>query len=316
MAFINSFTGLFSSSDACDIDSCLHLIERRVTESMNKELLKPFSREEICHAIHHMGPLKAPGPDGFPVIFFQKNWSLLGDDSCCVVLSTLNSGSMPIDLNMTNIALIPKVKNPTCVSKFRPISLCNVLYKVILKVLANRLKKILPSIISPEQSAFILERLITDNVLAVYETLQTMQTQLKEKKGFMAVKLDISKAYDRMEWKYLEEIMKRLGFDTRWINLILMCVTSVRYSILVNGKPCGLITPQRGLRQRDPISPYLFLLCAEGLNALLKKAMEEGMVTGASMSIGDDSLLFCRSTLAQWNNLSTILNVYEKASGQ
>jgi hypothetical protein len=176
MAFINYFTGLFSSSDACDIDSCLCPIERRVTESMNEELLKPFSREEIYHAINHMGPLKAPGPDGFRMIFFQKNWSLLGDDICHAVLTTLNSGSMPIDLNMTNIVLIPKVKNPTCVTEFRPINLCNVLYMVISKVLANRIKKILPLIISPEQSAFILGRLITDYVLAAYETLHTMQT--------------------------------------------------------------------------------------------------------------------------------------------
>jgi hypothetical protein len=128
-----------------------------------------------------------------------------------------------------------------------PINLYNVLFKVISKVLANRLKKILPSIISLEQSAFILERLITDNVLAAYETLHTMQTRLKGKNGFMAIKLDMSKMYDQVEWWYLEAIMKWLVFATWWINLILMCVTTVRYSILVNGKPCGFITPKRGL---------------------------------------------------------------------
>jgi hypothetical protein len=240
---------------------------------MNEELLKPFTKEEIFYALKQMGPLKAPGPDGFLAMFFQKNWGLLGDDICRAVLNTLNSGIMPVDLNITNITLIPKVNCPTCVTEYRPISLCNVLYKLISKVLANWLKRILPSIISPEQSAFILGCLITDNVLAAYETLHTMQTRLKGKKGFMAIKLDMSKAYDRVEWRYLEEIITRLGFAPRWINLILMCVTTVRYSVLVNGTPCGYICPQRGLRQGDPISPYLFLLCAEGLNALLKKAM-------------------------------------------
>jgi hypothetical protein len=102
-------------------------------------------------------------------------------------------------LNITHIALIPKVKNPSNVTEFRPISLCNVLYKLIFKVLANRLKKILPQIISKTQSVFILSRLISDNILTTYETLHTMHSRMMGKKGFMAVKLDISKAYDRVE---------------------------------------------------------------------------------------------------------------------
>ena len=323
---MNFFTESFSSFEIGDIDGCLQSIERRVTDSMNEELLKPFIEEEIFYALKSVGPLKALGPNGFPAMFFQKNWGLLGNDICRAILNTLNSGIMPVDLNMTNIALIPKVNCPSCVMEYRPISLCNVLYKLISKVLANQLKRILPTIILPEQSAFIPRRLITDNVLAAYETLHTMQTRLKGKKGFMAITLDMSKAHDRVEWRYLEEIMKRLGFAPRWINLILMCVTMVRYSVLVNSKPCGYIHPRRGLRQGDPISLYLFLLCAEGLNALLKKATEEGVVTGVPTSrrgprinhlfFADDSLLFCQSIMAQWDRLTYILRMYESASGQ
>ena len=138
---------------------------------------------------------------------------------------------------MTNIALIPKKKNPTSVTEFWPISFCNVAYKLISKVLANRLKKILPQIISPVQSAFLPGRLITDNVLAAYKTLHTMHTRMKGKKGFIAVKLDMSKAYDKVEWQFLEEVMRRMGFEARWINLIMMCVKSVQYAFIVNGKP-------------------------------------------------------------------------------
>jgi hypothetical protein len=124
---------------------------------------------------------------------------------------------VPHDLNLTYIALIPKIKNPECEADFRPISLCNILYKLISKVLANRLKKILPLVISPSQSAFILGRLITDNIFAAYETLHTMHTWMRGKKGFMEITLNMSKAYDRVEWNFLEAVMRKMGFNEWWI---------------------------------------------------------------------------------------------------
>jgi hypothetical protein len=114
------------------------------------------------------------------------------------------------------------------------------------KVLANRLKVTLPMVISLNQSAFLPGRLITDNILAAYETLHTMQTRLWSKVGFMGIKLDMSKAYDRVEWDFLEAVMVKMGFAERWISLIMACVRSVTYSIVVNGVPVGNIKPTRG----------------------------------------------------------------------
>ena len=142
------------------------------------------------------------------------------------------------------------------------ISLCNVMYKLLSKVLANRLKEVLPAIISLFQSAFIPRRLITDNVLAAHGTIHTMHSQMYGKSGFMAAKLDMNKAYDRVEWGFLEAVMKKMEFAQRWINLIMMCVCMVTFSVVVNGLPTGQILPSRGIQQGDLITPYLFITCA------------------------------------------------------
>jgi hypothetical protein len=165
-AFVHYFQSIFTSDNVGDMNPCLQHLNAHVTEEMNTSLLKPFCSEEIYVALNQMAPLKAPGPDGFTAGFFQKNWGLIGEDVCRAILGSLNSGIMPSFLNSTNIALIPKIMSPVNVSDFRPISLYNVTYKLISKVLANRLKLVLNSIISPVQSAFIPGRLITDNVLA------------------------------------------------------------------------------------------------------------------------------------------------------
>jgi hypothetical protein len=301
-------------------------VEERVTGAMNETLLQPFNEMEIRTALFQMGPLKAPGPDGLNAGFFQKNWEIVGPEVSKTILSILNSGEISRDFNSTFIALIPKTKNPLNVTDFRPISLCNVIYKMVSKVLANRLKLILPHIISSTQSAFIPGRLITDNVLAAYETLHTMHANMWGRQGYMAVKIDMSKAYYRVEWEFLRSVMSNLGFDPRWIRLIMMCVTTANYEVLVNGIPVGRINPTRGIRQGDPISPYLFLICAEALSAMLTKADNEGVLRGVPSSkrgprlnhlfFADDSLLFCRADLSHWNRLSTLLKSYELASGQ
>lgn len=159
----------------------------------------------------------------------------MGQDVQTVVLRFLNTGIMEVDLNSTYVALIPKVSPSSKVTNFRLISLCNVLYKLMAKVLANRMKHILPLIIFKTQSAFIPSRLITDNVLVAYEALHTMASRLKGKKGYMAIKLNMSKAYDKVECDFLEAIIRKLGFADQRISLIMTCVKSMTYSILITG---------------------------------------------------------------------------------
>jgi hypothetical protein len=324
--FLDYYNRLFSSQGSERVEECLSFVTPRVSDEMNSRLLQRFTEDEVRRALFQMHPLKSPGPDGFPAVFYQKYWNIVGRDVCQAVLSYLNGGTFDVNLNVTNIVLIPKVNSPAKLTDYRPISLCNVLYKLISKVLANRLKMILPYIISPEESAFVPGRLITDNVLVAFETLHTMATRLAGKDGYMALKLDMSKAYDRMEWNFLEVMLCRLGFAERWINLLMPCIRTVSYSILLNGRPYGQITPSRGLRQGDPLSPYLFILCAEALSTLIRSAGNDGNISGVPLSRGglrinhffftDDSLLFCKANLREWRCVQNLLNVYEEASGQ
>lgn len=168
-------------------------------------------------------------------LFYQTYWTDLGMDVTQVVLSCLNYGSFLKFINHTFITLIPKVQNPEWVSEFRPISLCNMIYKISSKVIANHLKPFLDSIISETQSAFTTNRLITDNILIAFESLYHMRTNCTGQQGFMAVKLDMSKAHDRMERIFLEKILLKIGFPGAWVALIMECITTVSYSILVNG---------------------------------------------------------------------------------
>ena len=223
-AFTNYFSILFATDGMEHMEERLVAVEERVTGAMNETLLQPFNEQGIRTTLFQMGPLKAMGPDGFNAGFFQKNWEIVGPEVCQTILSILNNGDISTKLNSTFIALIPKTKNPLNVTEFRPINLCNVLYKMVSKVLANRLNMILPHIISPTQSAFIPRRLITDNVLVAYETLHTMHASMWGKQVYMAVKIDMSKAYDRVEWEFLRSVMRKMGFDPRWIRLIMMCV--------------------------------------------------------------------------------------------
>ncbi|XP_065625439.1 secreted RxLR effector protein 78-like [Quercus suber] len=142
----------------------------------------------------------------------------------------------------------------------------------------------------------------------------------------MALKLDMSKAYDRVEWSFLESTMLQMGFDEWWVALVLECITTVTYSILINGEPMGNIKPSRGIRQGDPLSPYLFLVCSEGLNRMIQKAACNGDIKGVSICrngpklthllFADDSLLFYRATIQECRKVMKILAAYEKVLGQ
>lgn len=265
---------------------------------------------------------KALGPDGMTPAFFQKHWSVIGADIVNLVSNFFKDGTISQGLNDTNVVLITKKKSPIKIKELRPISLCNVLVKVITKVAANRLKEVLEDIISETQSAFIPGRLISDNMMVSFEVMHYLRRKRRGNEGFMTIKLDMSKAYDRVEWAYLRAIMRKMRFSDRWIHLVIICVSSVSYKIVHGVYETCTIVPSCGIRQGDPLSPYLFIICAEGLSALIRNYESHRWIQGIQvcrraprllhMFFADDSYLFCRAS----NKILELLHNFECASGQ
>ncbi|CAA7012943.1 unnamed protein product [Microthlaspi erraticum] len=301
-------------------------IEPVISDEMNQLLISDPSEQEIKEAMFSIHPDKAPGPDGFSASFFQTNWSVVGPDIITEVQTFFTSGIMPRSSNDTHIRLIPKILAPKRVADYRPIALCNVCYKVISKLLSRRLQPLLELIISETQSAFVPKRAISDNVLITHEVLHYLKVSKAKVSCSMAVKTDMSKAYDRLEWDFIELVMRRFGFHEKWIDRVLSCITIVSYSILFNGTPRGKIVPSRGIRQGDPLSPYLFIICSEILSGLCRKAQASGKLEGLKVARGspqinhllfaDDTMFFCKANSRSCKELKKILDNYEMVSGQ
>ncbi|XP_028761945.1 uncharacterized protein LOC114720467 [Neltuma alba] len=228
-----------------------------------------ISSEEVKKAIFSMGALKAPGPNGLNPLFFQSQWHIVGESIIKLTQKFFSNPSEIEGVNGTNIVLIPKVETPQTFRDLRPISLCNVIYKVFTKTLANRLKTIMPLLVAPNQCSFVPGRQIQDNIILVQEIVHSM-SRMKRRKGFMALKIDLEKAYDRVHWNFVIRCPKEFGAPANFTNVILAALKTARIQVQWNGAKGSVFAPTRGLRQGDPISPYLFVLIMEKLAHLIQ----------------------------------------------
>jgi ribonuclease HI len=325
-AFMDYFIDIFSTSNPSNMAEALAGVANRIQPHLQDHLNQNFTAEEVAQAVHQLNSNSAPGPDGLSAKFFQTYWETIGGDITKLTLDILNNSGSPEPLNKTYICLIPKNNHPSTPADFRPIALCNVILKIVTKTLANRIKPILNDIISPQQSAFLPGRLITDNTLIAYETFHYLKHTKARKHGYVGIKLDMAKAYDRIEWPFLEKTLITMGFPSRLVNTIMACVSTVSFSILINGKPSPEFRPHRGIRQGDPLSPYLFIICAEVLSSLISQLQITNKIKGITIAtnaphithlfFADDSLLFCRAKATEAIHLMTALNEYQRISGQ
>ena len=321
---VNSFQQLLTEDMGWQADigsipvGCISLQDAESLET-------PFAENEIHSALMEMNGDKAPGPDGFTVAFWQDAWDFAKEEIMEMFKEFHEHSSFVKSLNNTFLVLIPKKSGAENLGDFRPISLVGGLYKLLAKVLANRLKKVIGKVVSIAQNAFVKGRQILDASLIANEVIDSWQ---KRKEKGLICKLDIEKAYDSINWKFLTKVLQKMGFGPKWMEWMWSCVSSAKFSILVNGVPAGFFPSTRGLRQGDPLSPYLFVMGMEVLDVLIRRAVEGGYISGCNIRGGsrtslnishlffaDDTIVFCEASKEQVSHLSWILFWFEAASG-
>jgi hypothetical protein len=296
-----------------------------ISNSEALSLEEPFEEREVWEVIKGMDGDKAPGPDGFTMAFFQECWEVIKGDLMAVFVEFHERGKFVKCINSTFIALIPKVHGAKEVKDFRPISLVSGMYKIIAKVLANRMRRVMDKVISKPQSAFVKGRQILDSVLIANECLDS---RIKSGDPGVLCKLDMEKAYDHVDWNFLLYLLRRCGFGERWCSWIKHCISTVRFSVLINGSPSGFFGSSRGVRQGDPLSPFLFVLVMEAFSRMIGAIYSRGLISGFSVGariqdrmevshllFADDTLVFCGADANQISYLGALLVCFEAVSG-
>ncbi|KAJ9555268.1 hypothetical protein OSB04_009882 [Centaurea solstitialis] len=285
-------------------------------------LERPFEEGEVWEAIKSCGGDKSPGPDGFTFGFFKAFWETIKGDLLRALEWFWEKGELGRGCNASFLTLIPKVDAPSNLGEFRPISLIGSFYKILAKILAERIKGVMGKIINSSQSAFIKGRYILDGILVANEVVDFVK---KKKNAGFIFKVDFEKAYDSVEWFFLLDCLKKMGFGAKWVSWIEACLKSSSVSVLVNGSPTKEFPMKRGLRQGDPLAPFLFLIIAEGLHILMdnaeKKVVFEGIKVGklecsvSHLQYADDVIFFGKWKAANFRNLLNILECFHELSG-
>ncbi|GAU32090.1 hypothetical protein TSUD_152950 [Trifolium subterraneum] len=294
---------------------------KQLRESEAFGLEEIFREAEVVEVIDLSDGNKSPGPDGFNFAFYKKFWGVLKVEIMRFFQEFHLSTKLPSCFSSFFIALIPKVLSPHQVSEFRPISLLGSLYKLLSKVLASRLGTVMDNIISKSQSAFIKGRFLVDGVVVINEVVDLAK---RAKEECVIFKVDFEKAYDSVSWNFLNYMMLRMGFGTKWRNWMKVCVCNGQLSVLVNESPTEQVNISRGLKQGDPLAPFLFLLVAEGLSALSQRAVSLGFFKGfhvtteVSVSLlqyADDTLFIGEVCVENLWAMKAILRWFELMSG-
>ena len=321
---VGAFQSLLSASNNwCPPypDLCFNLIGADQTAKLEEM----FTEEEVLATVSGLNDDKAPGPDGFPIAFWSFSWDFVKYEVMGFFKDFFQNDQFVKSLNATFLVLVPKGSTVEDLKDLRPISLVGSLYKILSKVLANRIKSVMKLIISQSQNAFVEGRQILDAVLIANEAVDSI---LRRKEKGILCKLDIEKAYDHIRWDLILQTLERMGFGSKWIRWMNWCISTTSFSVMFNGSPTGFFRSSRGLRQGNPLSPYLFVIGMEVLSCLLKRAVEGNFISGYKLGdrdggelvishllYADDTIIFCEANSKQLMCLRWTLMWFEAFSG-
>ncbi|PKU64267.1 Putative ribonuclease H protein [Dendrobium catenatum] len=321
-SIISHFENLFNAPHPVAFTDPLPIPKGNVIPLHLSSLLTGLvSDEEIKAAIFAGSSTSSPGPDGFNFEFYKSSWLITGPLICKAVKSFFAKGYLPNKVKASAIALIPKFAHASNISDFRPIALCNVFYKIISKILASRMKDIMPFIIGNNQGGFIKNRIATDNILLASEIL--LDFKLSAKMKLLCAKLDIRKAFDSVSRDFILVRMKQKGFPPQFINWIKVCISDIHFSICIDGALEGYFHSSSGIRQGCPLSPYLFCIAMDAFSCMIDNPSSNDRFIGIQrkemalthLLYADDLLIFGEASSLNCTVLMGILDSFAKMSG-
>ncbi|XP_060182106.1 uncharacterized protein LOC132611743 [Lycium barbarum] len=309
--------------EATDFELLEH-IPKLISREQNRVIHEFPEEEEIKEVVFGLNANSAGGPDGYTGKFFQAAWDIIAKDIVNMVHSFFCGHELPRYITCTNLVLLPKRKEVITCSDLRLISLSNFISKVFSRIIHKRLVKLLPQLISPQQTGFVKGRSIVENILLVQEIVH--EIRIRGKPANTVIKLDMAKAYDRVSWLFLTKVLRKMGFGEMLINMVYRIISNNWYSILINGQAQGFFKSSRGVKQGDPLSPTLFIITSECMTRALNHLHYKEGYVGYGMpkwspyinhlAYADDTIIF---TSAQPQTLKLVMETlakYEKVSGQ
>lgn len=321
---VEFFSDLFTASPYHLDEELFANIQPRVSPAEDQIFNSLPTMEEISETIKQLNPSSSPGNDGFTGYFYRSCWEIIQADVYAFIVDFFKGAYLPRPISATTLVLLPKMNAPRQLGEYRPISLSNFSGKIISKILANRLAQFLPHIVDEEQAGFVHGRQITHHIVLAQEMLRDLSRKVTG--ANVVLKVDMAKAYDRLEWRFLLRAIEAFGFSAASRDLVYRNICNIWYQFKINGELSADFRSFRGVRQGDPLSPLLFVLAQQVLSTNLKAHINSGIVSeykvgGQALSLShlfyaDDVLFFTNGSERSLRALMKLLQSYSRSSGQ